>query len=470
MTNHQLVVVATLAYVVSSISFVCTIITLLLIKVMKKWNGFLAILWLVNLCRVSPMLLTIYGLSFRSMALCQLIFDVSFSRHITSDSSWVSSKSEFTTELWDGLQFFGGLSVSLWTNVLAFVVVKVVVTFEGYNIRKNFYKLSAIVLIPSIAIGTLNVALYQKGSTGGFQDRMGMIYTYSRTLSIVINFVAYAIIAVRARKIANMTGEVSAQQLMINELSRRMIYYPLMQTVSRIGASLYEPLYGYGPYMGHTSNTEYGIACLYAITAPAAGIGYMMIFLAMQPYAYEQFVSILTRCKTLEPPEHSVTSSTTTARKFDAYSDNTSEVGTAYSAKTGSTGTGGSNGFGATLARGSGSGILGRVANAMGRSREDSVIKYLDDDELIKAIKESWKAATRRENGGGAGEDRVSTASSMQSSMYSRASEYTAGSASLSTNVTSSNPSTAEWSSSDTYYTANATRSPVHSTPPHMEL
>lgn len=401
----------------------------------------------------------------RSMALCQLIFDVSFSRHITSDSSYVSSKSEFTTELWDGLQFFGGLSVSLWTNVLACVVVKVVVTFEGYNIRKNFYKLCAIVLIPSIAVAVLNIALYQKGSTGGEQDRMGMIYTYSRTFSILINFVAYGIIAVRARKITDLSGEVSAQQLMINELSRRMIYYPLMQTVSRIGASIYEPMYGYGPYLGHTSNTEFGIACLYAITAPAAGIGYMVIFLLMQPYAYEQFVSILTTCRTLEPPETSVHSSREHTRK---YSDAMSEV--ASSNKTGSS----SNGFGGphTLIRGSGSGILSRVATAMGRSREDSVIKYLDDDELIKAIKESWKAATRRDAQSvqGGADDRGSVASSMQSSMYSRASEHTTGSASLSTNVTTSNPSTTEWSSVDTYYTANsAVRSPVHPHP-HLEL
>lgn len=45
MVNQQLVVVSTLAYVVSAISFSCTIMSLVLIRVMKKWNGFLAILW-----------------------------------------------------------------------------------------------------------------------------------------------------------------------------------------------------------------------------------------------------------------------------------------------------------------------------------------------------------------------------------------------------------------------------------------
>jgi len=45
MVNQQLVVVSTLAYVVSAISFSCTVMSLVLIRVMKKWNGFLAILW-----------------------------------------------------------------------------------------------------------------------------------------------------------------------------------------------------------------------------------------------------------------------------------------------------------------------------------------------------------------------------------------------------------------------------------------
>jgi hypothetical protein len=45
MTNHQLLVVSTLAYVVSAISFLSTVLTLYIIRVMKKWNGFLAILW-----------------------------------------------------------------------------------------------------------------------------------------------------------------------------------------------------------------------------------------------------------------------------------------------------------------------------------------------------------------------------------------------------------------------------------------
>jgi hypothetical protein len=352
--------------------------------------------------------------------------------------------------------------------VLAFVVVKVVVTFEGFNIRKNFYKLSAVVLVPSILMGALNIAFYQDGGTGGQQDRMGMIYTYSRTLSIILNFAAYGVIALRARKITNLSGEESPQQLMINELSRRMIYYPLMQTVSRIGASIYEPMYGYGPYLGNTSQQEFSLACLYATTAPAAGIGYLIIFLLMQPYAYEQFVAILTTCRPIAAPESSLASSSRDNRKYSA---DTESDGAGSSHKSPS-----SNGF-SQIVRGSA--ILSRAAAAMGRSREDSVIKYLDDDELIRAIKESWKAATRRNSfQQRAEEDRGSLGSSMHSSVFSRATEFSDGSyhsASLSTHPTSSSASmcthptssSVEMSSVESFTTAQTSiRSPIHSAIP----
>jgi hypothetical protein len=104
------------------------------------------------------------------MALCQLVFDVSFTRHITADAYYVSSKTNEATAFWNGLQFFGGLSVSIWTNILALTVLKVVVTFEAFNIRRNYYYLCAIALLPSLAICLANMAFYQEDGTTGTHD------------------------------------------------------------------------------------------------------------------------------------------------------------------------------------------------------------------------------------------------------------------------------------------------------------
>eukprot|EP01032_Pedospumella_encystans_P012924 gene12924-14915_t len=385
---------------------------------MKKWNGFLAILW--------------------AMAICQLVFDISFTRHITSDSSYVSSKDDFTTSLWDGLQYFGGLSVSLWTNILALVVLKVVVTYEAFNIRKNFYFLSAVALVPPLLLCVLNIALYKDHyNTGGQNDNIGQIYSYSRTASILINFVAYAIISVQARKIGGSSvgdGEISQQQLMINELSRRMIYYPLMQTVSRIGASVYEPVYGYGPYLGNSSQNEYIWAIIYAITAPAAGIGYLIIFLMMQPYAYEQFVALLTTCKPVPAPSSSVSSGSNTSPMNRKYSETMSDQRSNHSHKTGGSSqysgkSSNSSGYHDAHSRGSGTlnAMRRGLSNLSKLHRDDSIIKYLDDDELLKAIKDSGRNATlRRTTLSMRPSDRDSNTSSMaSSSLYSRDTDYT---------------------------------------------
>ena len=79
---------------------------------MKKWNGYLAII--TTLCY------------------CQIIYDLSFSLHISADDD------NFLIALWNSLQFFGGISVSIWTNILAFVILRVVVNMKSTDILKNF--------------------------------------------------------------------------------------------------------------------------------------------------------------------------------------------------------------------------------------------------------------------------------------------------------------------------------------------
>jgi hypothetical protein len=73
-----------------------------------------------------------------------------------------------------------------------------------------------------------------------------------------------------------------------------MMYYPLMQAFCRLGACIYEPIYGFGDYPGHTSSIQFALSCWVSLTAPSSGIGYLIIFLIMQPNAYRLLVSWLT--------------------------------------------------------------------------------------------------------------------------------------------------------------------------------
>jgi len=86
------------------------------------------------------------------------------------------------------------------------------------------------------------------------------------------------------------------QELAIDILARRMFYYPLVQALGRLGACIYEGIYGFDKYSGHTSDTQFGLACFYYLTAPSIGAGYLIIFLIMQPKAYQHFKTLIFEC------------------------------------------------------------------------------------------------------------------------------------------------------------------------------
>jgi hypothetical protein len=79
-----------------------------------------------------------------------------------------------------------------------------------------------------------------------------------------------------------------------------MMYYPLMQAFCRLGACIYEPIYGFGDYPGNTSPAQFALGCLFSLLTPASGIGYLIIFLIMQPNAYKLLKSWATCSPLLE--------------------------------------------------------------------------------------------------------------------------------------------------------------------------
>jgi hypothetical protein len=123
-----------ISYVVSAVSLTCTLTNLWLIYIMKKWNGYLAII--------------------TSMCCCQIVYDLSFALHISANDGTTA------IAVWNALQFFGGISVSIWTNILAFVILRVVVNLKSTDIMKNFYRLSAIALVPAFLTGLLILGMH----------------------------------------------------------------------------------------------------------------------------------------------------------------------------------------------------------------------------------------------------------------------------------------------------------------------
>ena len=77
----------------------------------------------------------------------------------------------------------------------------------------------------------------------------------------------------------------------VQELARRLEYYPIVQLISLSGMVWY--FFGYnlkilGP--SHNETIRMFAWYTYSVLTPSAGIGYFIVFMKVQPYAYNRFV------------------------------------------------------------------------------------------------------------------------------------------------------------------------------------
>lgn len=86
------------------------------------------------------------------------------------------------------------------------------------------------------------------------------------------------------------------QKDIITIMCGRLQYYCLVQIISRIGATWYQLQYGFRETIDRSSsNFQTSVFAVQFMLTPSAGIGYLIVFLAMQPEAYHHFKQLLKR-------------------------------------------------------------------------------------------------------------------------------------------------------------------------------
>ena len=139
------------------------------------------------------------------------------------------------------------------------------------------------------------------------------IYYYVRLISIGINFICTAFTALQIQKMKSHGVAKTNSEIAISTLSMRLFYYPIVQAIGRSGCAWYEMAYGdnfdrnsgvnFNP--PNTTNTQFAAQCLMALSAPLISVGYLAIFLIMQPDASRRVNSFLSsvNCCKREPEE-----------------------------------------------------------------------------------------------------------------------------------------------------------------------
>jgi hypothetical protein len=186
-----------------------------------------------------------------------------------------------------GFRTFGGISTSLWTNLVSYVVYYTVYKCKVYDITKNFKLLRSIVLIPSITLMIFtSLSFINTSDDNNFIEMLNLSYAIIRIISISINMFIYVYLSYyfyhRDRGVAIEDVNKDSVRNLVNQIK----YYPIIQVVSRIMVFWYEFYYNHNyKYNLNFSLLQKISLILYVISLPSAGIGYFLIFIKVSPGA-----------------------------------------------------------------------------------------------------------------------------------------------------------------------------------------
>lgn len=232
------------------------------------------------------------------MSIYQLSYDVTFG---------MTSETYKSSVYYGGIIFsmIGGIGATIVSNIMIckilFIVSESSVFCNGRWL--NFFTLFAS-LIPSIIIA----AFYIQGITNNSDDELNdsrTAYDYIRLISIAMNVIGAILMYLIVRNLMKLTEtpqNPSAYEKSMIELVRRIMYYPLIQVISRFFVSWYSIQYGNNKNPGNTASTlKLIIQVLGAILPNVGSVLYFCVFLKMQPRAYSHFLHRIKKCERYMP-------------------------------------------------------------------------------------------------------------------------------------------------------------------------
>ena len=259
---------------ITFVSFVCSGLSVYLIYDMSIWNG---------------STLLIYSLS-----LCQFLYDFSlFLVPCAPMTAVCGVSSVFLTS-------FFGFATSMWSNFIMYSIFQTVYNFNRnsqitFDIKLNFKLIASFTMIISLLSGVIGVVADSYGTYSPINNGFNAIYAYVRLALVFINVIIYIcmlqqLFYIRKDEIPNLTNNTAET---IHLIVKRMIYYPIIQAITRGGMTWYQVAYSPTDIDYTTgSMTKYISLWLYAICTSITGLLYFLVFIIMQPNAYKHLKKI----------------------------------------------------------------------------------------------------------------------------------------------------------------------------------
>lgn len=220
----------------------------------------------------------------------QFIYDVfSFPTYIDCGYYWTVISVFF--------HVFSGITTEIMTNWITFIALYIVL--YRHKIRAHQYIKS--ILFTAIFPGMLLGIFYLAVSLPDDKDSSRPLQVLAcvtlddciRLASTILNFSFIFIIIYRISATASKGRQKTEEEIAIRTLIVRMLFYPIVQIINRIFCTVYEFKYGMDYNTEDLTTAKYIILLLVGVTIPVASVGYLCIFLVMQPRAYRTFQQML---------------------------------------------------------------------------------------------------------------------------------------------------------------------------------
>ena len=238
-TSRLTVLSDDLYYASASCSLCCSLFTLFLIKRTKKKTGYLGII--------------------ASLTFAQSIYDSSFLLYELFRYKGGLSAQRFVS-------FFGGLSSTLWTNVLSLLLVTIILRSRAVNVKRNYWKFFLAVGLPATSISIAAVVTDDLEEICAYNAVFWTSFSV-RIASILFNIVCYLLIAAKMRpcyKSSTATSSSSSSSgggssitsatFAIRVLASRLKYYSLVQVLPHPNPNL--KFYSLVQVLPHTLDTS----------------------------------------------------------------------------------------------------------------------------------------------------------------------------------------------------------------------
>lgn len=190
-----------------------------------------------------------------------------------------------------------GVASSVLSNWIAYAVFSTIFYRKKFDVFKYLPMVHLSAVLPGLALAIVYVyASVPESDPDTSLQFVVARYAYNviRSASIWVNVVfiattAYLISRIYGKSIKNLTSADVA----IVTLCRRMIFYPFIQAIGRSGCAWYEAVYGLDYNPEKPSNPQFASLLYMAIVMPLVSVGYLLVFLWMQPNAWRHLKLLL---------------------------------------------------------------------------------------------------------------------------------------------------------------------------------